>query len=591
MFGGGRKREFPSSDEKLILAEEEIRLLIEQLESIRSEASEMARIIENDKVEIEQRAQEQQNLNSGIIKNKDTILDSKSMIEQYKEQIIVEEKKIQDMNLEIESLQNQIISLDELVVQISNRIENTEANRSSKGQNFRQLRHDLENQKKNLHKLAKKDRKKRGDGPTAGPIVSSPTENFDSFYSLGDVHSWAPGLINWLSKHNLNTVRISGQLLDSSSNSMNSFFPDPMHRDREKLPLPPIGLDAHPLRSPDVCTPFHHIIVEPGNPSSMVFLLGDLIDRGDHGELTLEIVRQSILANPGSRWTLIGNHEQYVIEDRYNRWRNDERSSIYDGKDGKLGTIYHHPIVASGILDGELESMMKLNFDVLQGSLGALLLTQHLVLFDNLTGSAGERYRLHSTDSMEKIGIDLESIRSEVIAGSWKLHSLGRKFLEKIRKISNKEEIVIPGSIAVSLFEGSFMMHADPSKIGEFPSHVWDDLDCFVQNENFSISPARIFKGKIIGEQEILWSRGWWSNNGQLSGLDHLNRLSVHSILHGHENGKGECRRKTVGGKNPIEVLNLDEGMTPVYRYNYLENPLFSSDPNFIPIGYRRELV
>ena len=70
---------------------------------------------------------------------------------------------------------------------------------------------------------------------------------------LGDLHGWAPGLINAI-KSQGHKIAILGQELDEAA--MKLRFPDPVKARNSGRDLPKIGLSNHPLRPNSFPTPF-----------------------------------------------------------------------------------------------------------------------------------------------------------------------------------------------------------------------------------------------------------------------------------------------------------------------------------------------
>ena len=70
---------------------------------------------------------------------------------------------------------------------------------------------------------------------------------------LGDLHGWAPGLINAI-KNQGHKIAILGQELDEAA--MKLRFPDPVKARNSGRDLPKIGLSNHPLRPNSFPTPF-----------------------------------------------------------------------------------------------------------------------------------------------------------------------------------------------------------------------------------------------------------------------------------------------------------------------------------------------
>ena len=70
-----------------------------------------------------------------------------------------------------------------------------------------------------------------------------------------------------------------------------------------------------------------------GRKGQAFIQLGDVIDRADHSELACEILRQLLIDAPCSVFVLVGNPEQFVLEDEYDNWYlNERRNAITDGR-------------------------------------------------------------------------------------------------------------------------------------------------------------------------------------------------------------------------------------------------------------------
>ena len=53
-------------------------------------------------------------------------------------------------------------------------------------------------------------------------------------------------------------------------------------------------------------------------------------DRADHSELAAEILRQLIVDAPGRVFVLVGNHEQFMLENDFSNWAHNEVRSAYN---------------------------------------------------------------------------------------------------------------------------------------------------------------------------------------------------------------------------------------------------------------------
>ena len=161
-------------------------------------------------------------------------------------------------NVQIEELKEQIQTLLGLIqeakegeqhhqsesVRISGEIANEvdtqqqlEADIDAKRLTFTQQREELKAVKSAVDKASKADRKKRHGGPSNGKLTLAVNDQqIHTLHALGDIHGWAPGLINYMRSHGLARLSIGGKELDDEG--MLSLFPDPMERIAEQRDLP-----------------------------------------------------------------------------------------------------------------------------------------------------------------------------------------------------------------------------------------------------------------------------------------------------------------------------------------------------------------
>jgi hypothetical protein len=447
-------------------------------------------------------------------------------------------------------------------------------------QQFTSKRGELAQISSAFQKASIRDRKKRHAGPSAGPIKpSSNDQAVNAIHVLGDIHGWAPGLINYLRVHQLSSISIGGQRADEDH--MQLLFPNPMVCITEQRALPRVGLDAHPERSEDIHTPYHRVVVEEHQNSAAFISLGDLIDRGDHNELVLEIMRQSILQNMGMRWFLVGNHEQLVIENDFKRWAKNEFNYMAEGNKEHAGSFLHQPAL-TGCSD--VDAGLELNFKNCRSLLGTLLLTQHLALLNSLDKKSLSAYRDMTSSVMEAFSRTEEEIISILSGSTWEILDLGNAFLNALHTASATKTVVIPGGIGLMLGNEHLFMHAEPNGLSGVSGDMIDDFTELKIRNGFSLSLARFERGRVT-TPDYLWARDWTSKGTKLRDKIPTTTNEIQIIVHGHQAGPG-IREEASTDKEPITVFAIDEGMTPYYYYNYGHFEQ-AYDATRLPEGYK----
>ncbi|MDA8638772.1 metallophosphoesterase [Candidatus Poseidonia alphae] len=413
----------------------------------------------------------------------------------------------------------------------------------------------------------------------------------ETIHVLGDLHGWAPGLINYLIEHDLATIEINGLSLGIGGSidaraMMNTFARDSTMNASE---LPPAGLAGRP-RFEEVVNGLGHSNVRArwvGGKKTGFIQLGDVIDRSDHSELACEILRQLIIDAPSNVFVLIGNHEQFVLEDEYDNWYlNEKRNAVIDARMGlKEWNRNHLRFMATIDLD-ELERS-RLVFESYKESVQLLFLTQ-----------AAAQQKALSVDH----GLSVESI-SSLLAKGWSPYN----HVGKIAGQHSTKGKSFPGALASIVIGETLFHHAEPNqKISNLVSEMaWEKQFGWVNyvhgGYNLQASP----------HSHLLWSRGA-SDGATLNrpaSQAMLEQISIHwpglyNIVHGHtptvsidefnDITKNESRPVSYlaesiqatpkyGRASKIRIYNIDEGMAPVY-YKGSEHP---DDPCRTPVGLR----
>lgn len=431
-----------------------------------------------------------------------------------------------------------------------------------------------------FEKASNTDRKKRHNGPTPGHIeIKTNLSVVTKLHALGDVHGWAPGFINYLQHNGMAAISVGGKNLDKDHAAF--IFGNPMEAIANQRDLPRVGLDGHPNRNKNIHTPFHRIMVKEHLNGEALICAGDLVDRGDHNELVLELVRQSVLQNMGMRWTLIGNHEQMLLESDYRRWEKNEHNYMAEANKEHAGSFVHQPALTGceTVHDG-----LSMNFEILRASLGALLLAQHLALMKSLDDKARAVYKNQTSDVFQKLGLGEDKLTKILAESKWEMYKFGHALMEVVQQCSEEQECIIPGAIGVAMYADHLFVHAEPNGLKELHEGMKDDIRFMKTQNGFTFSLARMFRSKVVNP-DYLWARSWKEEGGRISEIiKAIATESVTHVVHGHQAGPG-IRFDQTSDDKPITVVAIDEGMTPYYHYNYghFEN---AYDASRVPDGY-----
>ena len=391
--------------------------------------------------------------------------------------------------------------------------------------------------------------------------------NISKAIVIGDLHGWAPGLIHAINRNNIGQVEILNRPVVDSR--LPILFPNPVQLHGLGLPLPCVGLNRHPLRPNARPTMFDgiHVNMESNDGETTLIQVGDVIDRGDHSELSLELLRSMLIQQPCSNLTLLGNHEVWVIEGDVDGWmRNEER---YRMTDGKPGSVIHDPLI-TGLPD--LSSSLKNSFAVLEGAIGAFLLTQHFSFRLGLGPSQRKEFDALYNDALTCLKI--RKLEHKVLKGGWALHQIGKQALEVWRSVARQQPIHVPGGFAMVTIAGTTFGHAEPSAF-QHPQVDLQPLDSIWNwgGQNMRFIPA-VLDRNGLRNAPLFYSRtnekeeGKWHDEVRLSFLELLQHSpDTIRYCHGHTVIKAPDVRNVDLDGNQIEVVNCDLGMTPFYRH------------------------
>lgn len=439
------------------------------------------------------------------------------------------------------------------------------------------------------------------DVPPVGKISGSAPKKI---FALGDLHGWAPGLITYLVTNRLATIAIDGLALDDGAGTLNTdalheVFPDPVAL-HQRGRLPRAGLGGQPGHSAEGMNGPGHVQVRArwiGAEGDVFVQVGDIFDRADHSELAAEILRQLVIDAPLRVFVLVGNHEQFLLEDDFQNWFHNEarnaRMQDHRTDASSLNGEHTRFLMANGF---DPEERARATFRRYVDAAWALYLTQAAVLQDTLG-----LFRKH----------DLNRLLEPGWAAYEAASSLRANYVSK--------GALVPGAIVAMSVADHLFHHAEPAAHASGSADVFEaSLNDITTQFNVPVR-ARWYShggGSIQGtpDSEFLWARG--SSNGATSGnpkaAQDLSQLvmkfpGLRRVVHGHTPTVGLSEFQAhLGGRsstlsylgetmgtthlrgkaNGVRVLNLDEGMSPVY---YLGSQ-GSYDPTRIPTGMRMEV-
>ena len=420
--------------------------------------------------------------------------------------------------------------------------------------------------------------------PSLGKISNAPIE---VLHSIGDIHGWAPGLITYLINNKLAEIEINGFPLQDKSGklneeNMNEIFPNPVDWFRKRKTSPAAGLCGQPGFDELGVNDEGHKAIKArwiAEPNVALVQVGDVYDRADHSELAAEILRQLMIDAPGRVFVLVGNHEQFMLEEDYDNWYFNEARNAFVDKEGRpnQNTRNHFRFLP----DWTHTATERANavFDRYINSTWTLFLTQGAI--------------------MEKLGWIKPEIELKPMLGErWSGYEHAAKLKDEFGKTWSK---VIPGALTALVIADTLFHHAEPS------AHRTEDgqgLDIPLhktmtavesKSDNILFRQYTHGEGSIKGSPDapLLWSRG--SSSGASSGNpaaeSHLEGLAeawqgLRRIVHGHTptvgagdfdsvtGGKSTTvsylsenpnRQNSKGRANKIRVYNIDEGMSPPY--------------------------
>ena len=430
-------------------------------------------------------------------------------------------------------------------------------------------------------------------------------------YALGDLHGWAPGLINYLTTNQLAKIRIglhrlwienSGNQISVNEAAMRSLFPDPYTSIHDTGEHQKAGLSRHPSGfwnlegieefNVEWETAFHDIHAEwIGKPTDVFIQVGDVFDRGDHSEVAAEIIRQLLLQAPANIFVLMGNHEQFLLESDFEIWHHNEVNyTLATPKDTKFTTRLSTAIFdfAGDDTDAE-DKLSRLVFQRYRQSAAVMYLTQFFVK----KKFAGKKV-VEFEDFLGKPYTQSQwgKIESDILAGGWKSYQIAENILDGLHAhaVSTGSPTHFPGGLVALGIGHTLFVHAEPNayNIGtdeQLPK-------CYSTPVDLGCYPVIWHNYKLAGdiqksnESEFMWARGASENYDEfrpraISCFESLLEFApgLRHYVHGHSPVPLDHFSNSIftylardpemplsSRRGNVRVFNIDEGMTPVYH-------------------------
>ena len=436
--------------------------------------------------------------------------------------------------------------------------------------------------------------------------IEVPLEPIEKVFSLGDLHGWAPGLITYLTHHQLAKIEINGRKtyheregkLSVNITNMASIFPDPIEylQGNKNGQFEGAGLHGQPYGSKKWNYGAGSIKAEwvgfERDPSACFVQVGDVFDRSDYSELAAEILRQLIVQAPLRVFVLAGNHEQFMFENDFTNWKFNEEKWAFTTEHLKSKKGFHtrfhestHGWKASN------NHFHKDVFELYQSSAAVLYLTQACAL-----AKLG-LYKLPDDINQEEI------LRGGFDAYKYAMDYMKKSFVES--------ETIFPGAFTSIGIGHTLFVHAEAEAFKQIS--IGDVLNFqHIQKDSTELvfSEYRLAGGDITASPDfnLLWkrnsSRGANASPPAPACASYIHNIvkdlpGIRHYVHGHSPVNSASWFDHLSGssvisylaRSPIHSLNraegsvrihmIDEGICPAYFIG--KKDIF--DSSRVPVG------
>jgi len=556
------------------------------------------------------------------IRDKQRVKDMESALSETKEQMAVEEADFKTAKAQLDKVLTDVSIANQKLKDLEQKIKTLNSQKLDSEDNFkaktesRQIASDnlLECQTKvssaidklndldaDLSKTVADDFK----GPEKKTLsVNEYDDATDSLHihALGDLHGWAPGLISYLTHHNLAKIEISGvKVYEDSADGRISLNVDAMHRLFPDLQEHIADFNERGTDADETLESFHHagllgqragyvnpkanfcqIDAEWIGENKYFVQVGDIFDRADHSELAAEIFRQLLIQAPAHIFVLVGNHEEFLLLNQWNGWHRNEKKWDYSPKRG--GNTRSLALINPEFTDAQLLEDM---YEKYRQSAAMLYFTQ---FFAKRKVAKNGHWDIPALSEEE-----LESYSDKILSGGWSGYEAAGTLHGTILHHSKKGSTRFPGAIAGLGIGNTWFMHGEPNGLKKYFSNLdGTSIDLLKDPINIGGRDMIILEMDVIGEDggynsgctELFWARdahdGFDALNSKFANITEsiINIIpGVRNIVHGHSpvpNVLGENKPHTYLGRilgkevspgsGEIRVYNIDEGITPVYQ-------------------------
>ena len=442
-----------------------------------------------------------------------------------------------------------------------------------------------------------------------GPVFD--LENKAKIHALGDVHGWGPGLVTFLFSNEIASVKINGQNIDSVK-KLEKVLPSPSAYEPGVLLEGPWYFENRltpPVKLSSVPGAIYSIEVIPTTSflqNGMMIQVGDLVDRGDYTELTIDIMRHLVVASKGKAFMLVGNHEEFLLTGNFSGWyKNEEKLGIYDKNKNKDGSLRLDPKLA-GIKSGKsAEDTHKIYTQFHQSlyhsysaHLAQLLLAQEYTIRSILDEKSHARWVGMTQPSLDAHGITESKLKH--LATSRDINDLTSclAWLEAVRHAAAKDTgVVLAGALVIFSIGHVLALHAESTALGSLTKSETEELNNPYTTKSgvqISLLPYRYgllkstdgSKPQKSPQAHYMWQRDSRVNfarkvasNDLKKAMEMVKQTLPHitNVVHGHTpiTTKGPFTTHNIPvetTKGRVEVTNLDYGMSPFYSSRDMTN-------------------
>lgn len=438
--------------------------------------------------------------------------------------------------------------------------------------------------------------------------IEVPLEPIEKVFSLGDLHGWAPGLITYLTHHQLAKIEINGLKtyheregkLSVNITNMASIFSDPIEylQGNKNGQFEGAGLHGQPYGSKKWNYGAGSIKAEwvgfERDPSACFVQVGDVFDRSDYSELAAEVLRQLIVQAPLRVFVLAGNHEQFMFENDFTNWKFNEEKWAFTTEHLKSKKGFHtrfhestHGWKASN------DHFHKDVFELYQSSAAVLYLTQACALA-----------KLGLYELPEEIDHEL------ILRGGFQAYEHAMNFLKK-SFTKSQTELIFPGAFTSLGIGHTLFVHAEAEAFKQISiGEVLNFQQIRKHSTELVFSEYRLAGGDITASPDfnLLWkrnsSRGANASPPAPACASYIHNIvkdlpGIRHYVHGHSpvnsaswfdhlSGSSVISYLARSPKNPlnraegsVRIHMIDEGICPAYFIG--KKDIF--DSSRVPVG------